>query len=119
MFGFSEPRALGYAIPVLIIVIFVYLIIDAIIRLYLSPLSSIPNAHSTSPYSSIWILWHRYKGDEIEIVAAAHLLHGPVVRLAPSEISVNSADESLHRFHNVKVEKSPWYSFFSNYRYVS
>ena len=119
MFGSSGPWALGYTILVLIGVFGVYLVIDAFVRLFSSPLSSIPNAHPTSAYCSFWILWHRYKGNEIEVVAAAHLLHGPVVRLAPSEISINSADESLHRFHNVKVEKSPWYSFFSNYRYVS
>lgn len=83
----------------------------------ISPLARIPNAHSSSPFSSLWILWARFRGHEVFLVAAAHKRHGPVVRLGPREVSINTVDKSIHTLHNKKVEKSPWYSFFSNYGY--
>ncbi|KAF2834049.1 cytochrome P450 [Ophiobolus disseminans] len=78
------------------------------------PLSRIPNAHPSSPFTSIWILYARYRGNEIFAVSAAHSRHGPVVRLGPREVSIRTADKSIHRLHNKKVIKSTWYSFFAN-----
>ncbi|KAL4782016.1 cytochrome P450 [Aspergillus varians] len=58
--------------------------------LVLSPLSKIPNAHFTSPLSTRWIQQTRQAGNEVLTIHALHRKHGPVVRLAPDELSVNS-----------------------------
>ncbi|KAL4989326.1 cytochrome P450 [Aspergillus falconensis] len=60
--------------------------------LFLSPLSKlkIPNAHFTSPLSSHWINSIRNAGEETVSIHALHAKHGPVVRLSPNELSVNS-----------------------------
>ncbi|KAL4742837.1 cytochrome P450 [Aspergillus similis] len=60
--------------------------------LFLSRLSklNIPNAHFTSPLSSHWINSIRHAGVETVTIHALHAKHGPVVRLSPNELSVNS-----------------------------
>ncbi|KAL9031746.1 MAG: hypothetical protein Q9196_000256 [Gyalolechia fulgens] len=50
--------------------------------------ASIPNAHFSSPFASFWIWWIRFTGQEVEAVAALHCRLGPIIRLAPFEISV-------------------------------
>lgn len=60
-----------------------------------SPLSKIPDAHPTSAFSAIWILWIRYCGKENVTVWEAHKRLGPMVRLGPNEISVNCVDGGI------------------------
>jgi hypothetical protein len=90
-------------------------------NLYSSPLSSIPGAHSTSSFLPFWMLWSRFRGprNEIRVVAAAHKRYGAIVRLGPSEVSVNTPDRSLLTFHRSKVEKPSWYSSFANNGYAA
>lgn len=80
----------------------------------LSPLSSIPNAHWSSPVSSLWSLWIKYKVRENRVVHAAHLKHGSVVRLGPNELSVNDVG-GLRTVYAGGFEKGEWYSIFDNY----
>lgn len=88
--------------------------------LFLLPLARVPKAHWTCDFGSFWILWHRYKGpeNEMRVISIAHKRYGPVVRLGPSEISVNSLDLSVRRFHGARVEKSGWYLPFKNFGLV-
>jgi hypothetical protein len=79
-----------------------------------SPLSRIPNAHWTSPFSPLWILWTRYHCYENRSVHAAHLRHGPVIRLAPNELSINDIN-GLRTVYAGGFEKGEWYSIFDNY----
>ncbi|MCJ1429677.1 hypothetical protein MMC29_007592 [Sticta canariensis] len=58
---------------------------------WISPLSKIPNAHFTVPIAPIWIWWKRRAGRATWTISALHQRLGPVVRLGPSEISVNSS----------------------------
>ncbi|TVY89042.1 putative sterigmatocystin biosynthesis P450 monooxygenase [Lachnellula willkommii] len=81
---------------------------------FLSPLSSIPNAHWTSPFSPLWILWTRYRCFENRSVHAAHLKYGSVIRLAPNELSINDVD-GLRTVYAGGFEKGEWYSIFDNY----
>jgi hypothetical protein len=83
----------------------------------LSPLSKIPNAHWSAPISVFWILWTRFQNHENTSVHAAHLKHGPVVRLAPNEISVNDID-GLRTVYAGGFVKGEWYAIFDNYGYV-
>ena len=81
---------------------------------FISPLSKIPNAHWSSPISPLWILWTRYYWRENRSLHAAHLKLGPVIRVAPNEISINDVG-SLRTVYAGGFEKGQWYSIFDNY----
>lgn len=86
---------------------------------FLSPLSRIPNAHFTSSFSPLWILWKRYIGKENRTIFAAHQKHGSIVRLGPNELSVNCVDNGIKRVYGGGFEKSHWYTnLFVNYGYI-
>jgi hypothetical protein len=83
---------------------------------FLSPLSSIPNAHWSSPISRLWILIHRGQHKETRIVHAVHERLGPIIRLAPSEVSVNTVDGGIRTIYFGGWEKGDWYlNVFNNY----
>ncbi|GIZ45119.1 hypothetical protein CKM354_000830200 [Cercospora kikuchii] len=83
---------------------------------FLSPLSRIPNAHWSSPISSLYILSHRLAQTDTPHIHHLHTLYGPVIRLAPSEISVNCVDGGLRTVYLKGMEKGTWYkNVFSNY----
>jgi hypothetical protein len=92
------------------LIIFKFIIYPA----FLSPLSKIPNAHWTSPFSPLWILWTRYRCYENRALHAAHLKHGSVIRLAPNELSINDVN-ALRTVYAGGFEKGQWYSIFDNY----
>ncbi|KAK2756218.1 hypothetical protein FQN54_005626 [Arachnomyces sp. PD_36] len=76
---------------------------------FLSPLAKIPNAHPTSPISPLWMLWNRYRAKNNRTIHAAHKKHGPIVRLGPSEISVNCVDNGIRTIYIGGFEKHDWY----------
>lgn len=79
-----------------------------------SPLSRIPNAHWSCSISPAWILWARFKSRENRTLHLAHQLHGPIVRLGPNELSVNSV-EAVKTIYQGGFDKHQWYSIFNNY----
>ena len=79
-------------IPVLLSLVLHILLFDPISR---ARASRIPNAHFTSAFSSLWILWKRYKEQENRAIHAAHVKHGDIVRLGPNEVSVACVDEGI------------------------
>jgi hypothetical protein len=81
---------------------------------FISPLARVPNAHWTAPFSNLWILWIRYKARENRTVYAAHKALGPIIRLGPSELSVNDVN-GLRSIYAGGMEKGEWYSIFDNY----
>ena len=86
---------------------------------FFSPLAKIPNAHPTAPYSPIWILWARYRERELTTIHEAHEKHGPIVRLGPTELSVNCVDQGIRTIYAGGFEKHDWYpNIFENYGWV-
>ncbi len=82
---------------------------------FLSPLSKIPNAHFSAPILPLWFWSKRRTGTGVRTLLALHEKHGPVVRLAPNEISVNSA-EALRTVYVGGFEKTRFYpDAFVNY----
>ncbi|KAI9643939.1 hypothetical protein NHQ30_007290 [Ciborinia camelliae] len=81
----------------------------------LSPLSQIPNAHFTAPCSRIWLLWHKRHHKEQKARYAAHQKYGPVIRIAPRELSVNCLEDGIKTIYGGGFEKGEWYSAFPNY----
>ena len=86
---------------------------------FLSPLASIPNAHLLSPVTSLWMHWRRYWGQEINTVNEAFRKNGPVIRLGPNELSVNTIDGGIRTVHGGGFAKTEWYDFFMNHGSVS
>ena len=92
------------ATGILLLLIYQYIIFPSLV----SPLSKIPNAHFTAPFLPTWMSWKRRTGFETRSVFAAHQKYGPVVRLAPNELSVASLD-GLRQIYVGGYEKHPWY----------
>ena len=86
-----------------------------LLPLFFSPLSKIPNAHFSAPILPLWIWSKRRKSTAVRTLFALHQRYGPVVRLAPNEISVNSVD-ALRTVYVGGFEKHRWYlDVFANY----
>src|ERR1700748_3259075 len=85
-------------IILLVLFVYRYLLYPA----YISPLAKIPNAHPLAPYTNLWMLWIRYKERVNKTVYAAHVKNGPLVRLGPFELSVNSIDDGVKTIYGVK-----------------
>ncbi|KAE9368222.1 cytochrome P450 [Stipitochalara longipes BDJ] len=79
----------------------------------LRSLNAIPNAHPTAPFSSLWLLSIRYRQRESRTVWESHKRLGPVVRLAPDEVSVCTLQGLKTIYPN--WEKTVWYDAFINY----
>ena len=108
LFGLGTSAILGVAIVVYGIYKFI------VWPGFLSPLAKIPNAHPTVPFSSLWILWARYRHQEILAIHRAHKKCGPVVRLGPCELSVNCVDGGIRTVYSGGFEKLDWYEVFQN-----
>lgn len=76
---------------------------------FFSPLSRIPNAHFTSPISPAWIIWKRFRETNNRTIHEAHKRLGPIVRLGPSEISVNCVEGGIKTVYGGGFEKHDWY----------
>lgn len=84
--------------------------------IFLSPLSKIPNAHWSAPISRLWILSYRRVEQDTPTVHAAHQRLGPIVRIAPNEVSVNSVDGGIRTIYSGGYQKGDWYqNIFCNY----
>jgi len=79
----------------------------------LRTLNAIPNAHPTAAFSPLWLLSIRYRKRENRTVWESHKRLGPVVRLAPSEISVCTLQGVKTIYGN--WAKNAWYAAFINY----
>ncbi|KAE8352951.1 putative cytochrome P450 monooxygenase [Aspergillus coremiiformis] len=76
---------------------------------FLSPLAKIPNAHWTVPISPAWMLWKRFTSQNNRTIQAAHDKLGPIVRLSPSEISINCVENGIKTVYTGGFEKHEWY----------
>src|SRR5262245_36142289 len=78
-----------------------------------SPLSKIPKAHWSVSIFPAWILWARFRLCENSSVQIAHAIHGPIIRLAPNELSINFVDGGIKTVYG-SFEKHVWYRSFWN-----
>lgn len=97
---------------IVLYVIYVYVLLPV----FFSDLSKVPNAHFTSSFSPLWILWKRYTNQENRSIHAAHVKQGDIVRLGPNELSVNCVDRGIRTIYSGGFEKWNWYpNQFDNY----
>ncbi|GJD00815.1 Cytochrome P450 [Colletotrichum higginsianum IMI 349063] len=102
-------------VPVSIASIAVWLLYQFILYpLFLSPLSKLAAPHWSCHISPLWILYTRKTNCQNGTLHQAHLRLGPVVRIAPNELSVDGYD-ALKTVYQGGFEKDEWYSIFDNY----
>ncbi|KAK3675881.1 hypothetical protein LTR78_004073 [Recurvomyces mirabilis] len=76
----------------------------------------IPSAHWSAPLSRLWILFYRSREEDTPAIHAAHERLGPIIRIAPDELSINSVDGGIRTIYAGGYEKGDWYSnMFTNY----
>ncbi|KAI9758848.1 MAG: hypothetical protein M4579_002794 [Chaenotheca gracillima] len=109
----SSPLRIPFIAAVCLTLLLIYKLF--IFPYFLSPLAKIPNAHPLSPFTSLWILWVRFVHRENRTVQRAHEKFGPIVRLAPNELSINCVDEGIRTIYAGGYEKTDWYTVFRNY----
>jgi cytochrome P450 len=97
---------------ILLITYFIYK--HFIYPIFFSPLSRIPAAHFTSSFLPLWLLYNRRLGRETISVYQAHRKYGPIVRLAPDDISLCSL-EGLRTVYVGGFERTQWFQQFANY----
>ncbi|KAL1638506.1 hypothetical protein SLS58_008834 [Diplodia intermedia] len=69
----------------------VTLLILALYRLHLHPLSHVPGP-PLAALTSLWLYWHSYRGTEARVIDALHGRYGALVRIAPGEIDVSRGE---------------------------
>lgn len=84
--------------------------------LFVSPLSKIPSAHPSAHISPFWIYYVRYNNTENQVLYELHKKKGPILRLAPNELSINCYEQGLKTVYTGGFEKTEFYfRRFSNY----
>ena len=103
--------------PVLVAVLsaVAYLAGVLIYRLFFAPLSKIPGPKLTAA-TSLWVMYHEFKGDRTVEIDRLHSKYGPVVRVSPTEVSFNNYD-GLREIYGIKstFSKSSFYDLFVYY----
>ena len=80
---------------------------------WLDPMAKLPNAHPLSPVTAFWISWKRWKGEELGAVEHAFKTKGPIVRLGPKDIAVDTIEDGVKVVYG-SLPKPDWYSFWVN-----
>src|ERR1700712_4436807 len=101
----------------IVLVALLYCLWPLLRRFRHDPLSAAKKAHWSVPYSGLWIWWQHFNDRSAEAVHQAHLRHGPVVRLGPSELSVSSVEGGLDVIYSFKeaMPKTDWYQVANSY----
>lgn len=84
-----------------------------IVRALTSPLSKIPGP-AISQFTALVLRWHEFNACRTSYVHSLHLKYGPVVRLAPNEVSFTSYDalKEIYGSAGSGYDKSEFYNLF-------
>lgn len=82
-----------------------------------SPLARVPAINTLARYSVIWSIWAKYKWKYNHSIEKAHQTLGPVIVVAPNELSVNCVKGGVRTVYGA-FDKSSFYGFFENFGYV-
>ncbi|KAK0623674.1 cytochrome P450 4A10 [Immersiella caudata] len=81
-----------------IVILFVISATLTIYRTFSHPLAPIPGPF-LAKFSSAWLHYHTYKGDECSTIRRLHALYGPVIRIAPNEIDIADGKAIAEIYH--------------------
>ncbi|KAK4892094.1 hypothetical protein LTR27_009444 [Elasticomyces elasticus] len=103
----------GLTVVALIAPAFIVLLLQA----RRDPLKAAKSAHWSARYSGLWLWWQHFQDAGTDAVHKAHLRHGPVVRLGPSEISVCAVEGGLDTIYSFRdpMPKTGWYQVANSY----
>lgn len=71
--------------------VIVSVLLRSLYRAYLHPLNRVPGPR-LAQITEFWRTWRYFQGGWFHDVAELHRMYGPVVRIAPNEVSVVSPD---------------------------
>ncbi|EKG15585.1 Cytochrome P450, partial [Macrophomina phaseolina MS6] len=82
----------------------------AIYHAFLHPLSAIPGP-KLAAISRLWLFWADMSGHAHATIRHWHATHGPLIRIAPNELSVHSIDAYTTALYcqNTKFAKAPYF----------
>jgi hypothetical protein len=114
---FKMPAGLiGYFAPATAVFLCILLLYRCLVYPYwLSPLAKIPHAHWTSPFVPWWILWKRYRQQELLVASEAHRRLGPIVRLGPKDLSISCYDGGIRTIYGGGFDKPAYFDVFNYY----
>lgn len=112
----TTVMALQFTVVLIVLAYIIYRFM--VFPVFLSPLAKIPTAHWSCSISPLWILWKRLAGQQNVTVLAAHRKHGDVVRLGPTELSVNCVEDGYKTIYAGNFGKDDYYRFFDNFGYA-
>lgn len=93
-----------------IIGVFVFITYKLLLEpLFVSPLSNIPSANFTAHITPFWIYYVRYTNTENQTLYELHKKKGPILRLAPNELSINCYEQGLKTVYTGGFEKTDFY----------
>ncbi|KAL4931027.1 cytochrome P450 [Aspergillus undulatus] len=97
----------------------VAIVLRVLFRRYGSPIKDIPGPFLAS-FSSLWKVYHAWKGHSEEELIRLHNEYGDFVRISEKEVSVSHPDAVKQLLHT-NIPKGTFYSMFSlpDYRYVN
>jgi hypothetical protein len=92
--------------------LFVGLTVKWVYNIYFHPLARVPGP-KIAAFTSLWLAYHTYIGNECTVVFQLHRKYGPVLRVAPNDIDIADGDaiEPIYLAHG-GFPKSPVYSKF-------
>ena len=93
----------------------VYLSVKTVHRIYFHPLSSYPGPKIAAA-TRLWYVYKILRGDLAKTIADLHRIHGPVLRVAPNELSFTSASawQDIYGFRTGKPEMAKESPFYTN-----
>ncbi|KAI0693841.1 cytochrome P450 [Cerioporus squamosus] len=88
----------------------------ALYRLWISPLARLPGP-TLCALTRLPLMYHEFSGNRRKFVHALHLKYGPVVRIAPDEVSfaTREAAKEIYTSGGSGYDKSAFYNLFSNF----
>ncbi|KAK1764513.1 cytochrome P450 [Phialemonium atrogriseum] len=102
--------AVGWTLPHATLCVFALFLIRVVARRWWSPLRQVPGPWLAA-YTRLWKLYHTSR-DNMELVNIdLHRRYGPIVRIAPHEVSIDDPEDSLRVIygHGTRFTKSRWY----------
>ncbi|OHF02121.1 cytochrome P450 oxidoreductase [Colletotrichum orchidophilum] len=112
----NDQKQSGYLLVALQLAPAVLLCSWLLYQRVLSPFAKVPGPYWAS-LSRVWLTYHSYIGDLHIVMMRLHEVHGKVVRIAPSEVSISDLT-SIKTIYGAgsKFRKSDWYSVWQGRR---
>ncbi|KAI0629803.1 cytochrome P450 [Trametes polyzona] len=94
----------------------VFVLTVLVYRLFLAPLASLPGPRICA-VTRIPLMYHEFSGNRRLYIHDLHLRYGPVVRVAPNEVSfaTREAAKEIYTSGGSGYDKSSFYSLFTNF----